>query len=88
MNKRLYVKNLPFSVDDNRLQQKFSEIGPVVSAKVITNRDSGRSQGYGFVEMKAPEDAQKAITQLHGQSFDGRPLSVEFAKPREGKNPS
>lgn len=87
MNKRLYVKNLPFSVDDHRLQEKFAEIGQVDSAKVITNRDSGRSQGYGFVEMNKPEDAEKAVSQLNGQDFDGRSISVDFARPRENNGP-
>lgn len=87
MNKRLYVKNLPFSVDDHRLQEKFAEVGQVVSAKVITNRDTGRSQGYGFVEMNSPEEAEKAVSQFNGQDFDGRSISVDFARPRENNGP-
>ena len=71
MGKKLYVGNLPFSVTDETLQTTFATCGNVESAKIITDRDSGRSKGFGFVEMSTDEEAQDAINSLHGKEFDG-----------------
>ncbi len=87
MGKKLYVGNLPFSATDQSLGQLFSQSGTVDSAKVITDRDSGRSKGFGFVEMSTDDEAQKAISMYNGQDFGGRKLTVNEAKPmapREG----
>ena len=87
MGKKLYVGNLSFSVNDDTLHQIFANIGTVESAKVITDRDSGRSKGFGFVEMGSEDEAQKAIAELHQTEHDGRALTVSEARPqapREG----
>ncbi|MFP5492033.1 MAG: RNA recognition motif domain-containing protein [Bacteriovoracia bacterium] len=87
MGKKLYVGNLPFSVNDNSLKSHFSAYGTVDSAKVITDRDTGRSKGFGFVEMSTDDEAQQAISKLDGSSFEGRNMTVNEAKPmapREG----
>ncbi|MBH1988647.1 MAG: RNA-binding protein [Myxococcaceae bacterium] len=81
MGKKLYVGNLPFSATDDMLVQTFSSCGDVESAKVIIDRDSGRSKGFGFVEMATDDGAQEAISKLHGQSLDGRSLTVNEARP-------
>ena len=83
MQNKLYVGNLPYAVTDQDLDQMFSEHGSVESAKVIMDRDSGRSKGFGFVEFSSEEEAQAAIQALNGQSVDGRNLTVNIAKPRE-----
>jgi len=83
MGKKLYVGNLSYSVDDQSLNQNFSEFGTVSSAKVMTDRDSGRSKGFGFVEMSSEAEAQAAIGGLHGKSVDGRDLVVNEARPME-----
>ncbi len=83
MGKKLYVGNLPFSVNDESLRSHFSKIGAVDSAKVITDRDTGRSKGFGFVEMSSDNDAQTAISQLDGSAFEGRNMTVNEAKPME-----
>lgn len=85
MNNKLYVGQLSFSVDSNMLGEFFASVGDVVSAKVITDRDSGRSKGFGFVEMASDEDAQNAIAQLHGKDLNGRTINVSIAKPQEDK---
>ncbi len=77
---KLYVSNLPYSYGDNELQEIFAAIGQVTSAKVITDRFSGRSKGFGFVEM-SDEDAKKAIAELNGKEVDGRALVVNEARP-------
>jgi cold-inducible RNA-binding protein len=82
-NNKLYVGNLAYSVTDDSLQQTFAEFGQVSSAKVMMDRDSGRSKGFGFVEMGSSEAAQAAIRGLNGKSVDGRPLVVNEARPRE-----
>lgn len=82
MGKKLFVGNLAFSVTDSTLEQIFSENGKVESAKVITDRDSGRSKGFGFVEMSSDEEAQAAIKAVDGQDRDGRALKVSEAKPQ------
>ena len=83
MGNKLYVGNLAYSVRDEDLQQRFSEFGTVSSAKVMMDRDSGRSKGFGFVEMGSDSEAQAAIRGLNGQSVDGRALVVNEARPRE-----
>jgi RNA recognition motif-containing protein len=87
MGKKLYVGNLPFSANDQALGDLFAQCGTVESARVITDRDTGRSKGFGFVEMATDEQAATAITKLDGADFDGRPIKVNEAKPmapREG----
>ncbi|MET0310772.1 MAG: RNA-binding protein [Burkholderiaceae bacterium] len=83
MENRLYVGNLSYSMNDDSLRQAFSEFGTVASAKVMMDRDSGRSKGFGFVEMSSTEEAQAAINGLNGQSVDGRALTVNVARPME-----
>ncbi len=86
MGKKLYVGNLPFTVNDQSLRTHFATIGSVDSAKVITDRDTGRSKGFGFVEMSSDSDAQTAIGQLDGAAFEGRNLTVNEAKPMEPRD--
>ena len=81
MGKKLYVGNLPFSATDEILAQTFSAYGEVESAKIITDRDSGRSKGFGFVEMSSEDAAQEAISKLNGSSLDGRTITVNEARP-------
>ena len=83
MEAKLYVGNLPFSTADADLQDLFGKAGTVKSAQVIKDRASGRSKGFGFVEMSSAEEAQSAITMFHGKDFSGRPLTVNLARPRE-----
>lgn len=85
MESKLYVGNLPFSARDEGLQELFSQAGTVVSANVIVDRESGRSKGFGFVEMSNPEEAEKAIQMFNGYSMDGRDLRVNVARPREDR---
>ncbi len=82
MGKNLYVGNLPYTVTDSDLQQWFADHGTVQSAQVIMDRDTGRSKGFGFVEMKTDEEAQAAIQALHGADLEGRSLTVSEAKPK------
>src|SRR5205809_7037917 len=83
MGKRLYVGNLSYEVDSSALQDMFAAHGTVNSAEVISDRMTGRSKGFGFVEMSTDEEAQAAITALNGQENGGRTLTVNEAKPRE-----
>lgn len=83
MGNKLYVGNLAYSVRDQDLQDAFAEYGAVASAKVMMDRETGRSKGFGFVEMANAEVAQAAITALHGMSVDGRSIVVNLARPRE-----
>lgn len=83
MGKKLYVGNLAYSVTSEALEQMFLEFGNVVSAQVIQDRDTGRSKGFGFVEMQTDEAAQQAIAGMHEKDFGGRALTVNEAKPRE-----
>jgi RNA recognition motif-containing protein len=83
MEAKLYVGNLPFTVGDADLQSLFSQAGTVKSAQVIKDRASGRSKGFGFVEMSSSDEAQGAITMFHGKDFSGRALTVNLARPRE-----
>jgi RNA recognition motif-containing protein len=87
MGKKLYVGNLPYSATDSSLASHFAQAGTVESAKVIMDRDSGRSKGFGFVEMASDQEASQAIERLNGQVMDGRPLNISEARPqapREG----
>jgi len=83
MDNKLYVGNLPYSVRDDDLQQQFARFGQVSSAKVMMDRDTGRSKGFGFVEMGSGDEAQAAIRGMSGQSMDGRAVVVNVARPRE-----
>jgi RNA recognition motif-containing protein len=83
MSTKLYVGNLSFRVTSDDLQAHFAQAGTVESAKIIEDRDTGRSRGFGFVEMATPEDANAAIEQFNGQEYDGRNLVVNEARPRE-----
>ncbi len=81
MGKKLYVGNLPFTATEQTLTDTFSECGTVDSVKIITDRDSGRSKGFGFVEMSADAEAQAAISKFNGADFGGRAMTVNEAKP-------
>lgn len=81
MGKKLYVGNLPFSATEQVLLDTFSQCGTVESAKIITDRDTGRSKGFGFVEMSTETEAQTAITKFNGADYDGRAMTVNEAKP-------
>jgi cold-inducible RNA-binding protein len=83
--KKLYVGNLAFGVTESQLQEMFSEFGSVQRAQLITDRDTGRSKGFGFVEMGSDKEAEAAISGLHGQVFDGRALTVNEARPKEDR---
>lgn len=85
MSMKLYVGNLPYSCDDQALQEAFSQFGEVSSARVITDRASGRSKGFGFVEMADPGSANKAIEELNGRDFMGRNINVSEARPQEDR---
>ena len=85
MGKKLYVGNLPYNVSSSDLEHMFSEHGTVQSAEVISDRVTGRSKGFGFVEMGTDEEAQAAINALNGQDHAGRALTVNEAKPRENR---
>ncbi|GIX24583.1 MAG: hypothetical protein KatS3mg122_1814 [Caldimonas sp.] len=83
MGNKLYVGNLAYSIRDEDLNQAFSQFGAVTSAKVMMDRDTGRSKGFGFVEMGSDAEAQSAINGLNGQSLSGRAIVVNEARPRE-----
>ena len=83
MGQKLYVGNLPFSAVDENLVEIFSQCGKVVSAKVISDRETGRSKGFGFVEMGSDAEAQAAIAKFNGADFDGRAITVNEARPME-----
>lgn len=83
MTTKIYVGNLPYSVTDASLESNFAEFGTVASAKVMMDRETGRSKGFGFVEMATAETAQAAIDALNGVSVDGRAIVVNLARPRE-----
>ncbi len=82
----IYVGNLSYGVSESELNELFSEFGSVTSAKVITDRETGRSKGFGFVEMESAEDGQKAIDEINEKEVDGRPLKVNEARPREERS--
>ena len=88
MNKKLYVGGLPFSVTDAQLEELFSAHGNVESARVIADRMTGRSRGFGFVEMSSQEEAEAAVEALNGTQLEGRSLTVNEAKPKERRNGS
>lgn len=85
MSNKLYVGNLSYSVRDDDLQQQFSSFGHVQSAKVMMERDTGRSKGFGFVEMSSSQEAEEAIRGLNGQNMGGRDLTVNIARPMEAR---
>ncbi|MHB8974151.1 MAG: RNA recognition motif domain-containing protein [Pirellulaceae bacterium] len=85
MAKKLYVGNLSYGTTDSDLQGMFEEFGTVQSAQVIMDRESGRSKGFGFVEMGSDQEAEAAINALNGKEVDGRALTVNEAKPREDR---
>ena len=86
MGKKLYVGNLSYEVDSSALEQLFAAHGTVESAQIITDRDTGRSKGFGFVEMGSESEAQAAISALNGQDHGGRALTVNEAKPKENRS--
>ena len=83
----IYVGNLSWGLDQNDLQQLFAEFGPVKSANLIEDRETGRSKGFGFVEMENQADGEAAIEALNGKDMDGRSLTVNVARPREERPP-
>jgi RNA recognition motif-containing protein len=85
MSMKLYVGNLAFRTSSEDLQQLFSQAGTVESASVVEDRDTGRSRGFGFVEMASKEEGEAAIAQFHGKEFEGRNLTVNEARPREDR---
>src|SRR5688500_1944674 len=85
MGRKIYVGNLSYDVDSSELQQLFSQHGTVTSAEVVSDRMTGRSRGFGFVEMGSDDEAQAAIAALNGQQHGGRALTVNEAKPREDR---
>ncbi|OHB24516.1 MAG: hypothetical protein A2542_00740 [Parcubacteria group bacterium RIFOXYD2_FULL_52_8] len=87
MAKKLYVGGIPYSTTDQTLRDHFSKAGTVVSATIIMDKMSGRSKGFGFVEMSTDEEAQAAIDMFHGKEFEGRTLTVNEARPMEPRAP-
>jgi RNA recognition motif-containing protein len=85
MGAKLYVGNLPYSATEERLQQHFAQHGSVVSARIITDKFTGRSKGFGFVEMSSDAEAQKATTALNGTDFEGRNIVVSEARPQAAR---
>ncbi|MBS1808425.1 MAG: RNA-binding protein [Acidobacteria bacterium] len=85
MSMKLYVGNLAFSVNQDDLTDLFSQAGTVESASVVTDRDTGRSRGFGFVEMSTKEEGEAAISQFNGSEVNGRSLTVNEAKPKESR---
>ena len=85
MTMKLYVGNLSFSTSSSDLQELFAQAGTVESASVVEDRDTGRSRGFGFVEMASKEEGEAAIAQFHGKEVNGRSLTVNEAKPRENR---
>ena len=83
MQNKLFVGSLPWGVDDAQLSELFSEHGEVTSARVVTDRDSGRSRGFGFVEFSNDEEAQAAIDAMDGATVEGRSITVSVARPKE-----
>ncbi|HVO41782.1 MAG TPA: RNA-binding protein [Aggregatilineales bacterium] len=86
-NKKLYVGNLPYSVNEQELRSLFEQAGGVADAAVIMDRETGRSKGFGFVEMNTAEEAAKAITQFNGYTLSNRQIQVSEARPREERGP-
>lgn len=86
MNNKLYVGNLSFHLNSDDLQEFFTQVGTVESARIIEDRDTGRSRGFGFVEMATEEEAKAAIEKLNGEDLDGRNIVVNEARPREDRS--
>lgn len=86
MAKKLYVGNLSYNTTREQLQELFSQVGEVVEATIVNDRDTGRSKGFGFVEMATEEAAQEAINRFNGQSLDNRTMTVNEARPREERS--
>jgi len=82
-NKKLFVGNLPWNIGEDQLKDLFSEFGEVVSANLITDRQTGRSRGFGFVEFSADDAAAAAVEAMHGKELDGRELVVNIARPKQ-----
>lgn len=87
MATKLFVGSLPYSVNDAQLEEMFAAVGTVVSAKVIIDRESNRSKGFGFVEMSSEEESKKAVDELNGKEVDGRAIVVNEARPQEPRAP-
>lgn len=87
MGAKLYVGNLSYSVTEERLQQHFAQHGSVVSARIITDKFTGRSKGFGFVEMSSDQEAEQATTALNGTDFEGRNIVVSEARPQQARGP-
>ena len=86
MSSKIYVGNLPYSINEDNLRENFAAYGDVASAKVMMDRDSGRSKGFGFVEMGSSEQAEAAIQGLNGMSVGGRSIIVNISKPKEASS--
>ncbi|MBU0999940.1 RNA-binding protein [Patescibacteria group bacterium] len=84
-NRKLFIGSLPWSVDDAKLAEIFAQAGNVISAQVVKDRETGRSRGFGFVEMSTDEEAQNAVKNLNGADVDGRKIVVNIARPREDR---
>ena len=84
-NSKLYIGNIAYTVTTDMLRKLFEEVGKVIDAIVLTDRESGRSRGFGFVEMRTPEEAKAAIEKFQEHEFEGRKLIVNLAKPREDR---
>lgn len=84
-SQNLFIGSLAYATNDDGLKAHFEQIGPVVSARVVTDRETGRSKGFGFVEFENDSDNQKAIDQLNGKDLDGRPINVSLARPKEDR---
>ncbi len=87
MGAKLYVGNLPYAVTEERLQQHFAQHGTVISARIITDKFTGRSKGFGFVEMSSDQEAERAATALNGTDFEGRNIVVSEARPQQPRSP-
>lgn len=87
MGAKLYVGNLPYNVTEERLEQHFAQHGSVISSRIITDKFSGRSKGFGFVEMSSAQEAEKAIASLNGADFEGRNIVVSEARPQAPREP-
>jgi cold-inducible RNA-binding protein len=87
MGAKLYVGNLPYSVTEERLQQHFGQHGSVISARIITDKFTGRSKGFGFVEMSSDQEAERAVNTLNGTDFEGRNIVVSEARPQAPRGP-
>lgn len=81
----LFIGSLAYATNDDGLKAHFAQIGPVASARVITDRETGRSKGFGFVEFENDDDNQKAVDQLNGKELDGRTINVSLARPKEDR---